>query len=260
MAEFTSTVTTHETDIDSSGKQSTKDIIATTAPAATTQYEHADWLLSTALPSATIAVFDIVGNYAQGIFLSIHRITNEGGQDVVVETEHSKTLLGPGRSIDVSSAQITISVPAGAVINDLNPPHGGYQLLCCSIVVAQASAARLSGTDTPAPSLKTPGGGGGGGNGDGGNGGGPNGGGGKPQPKPDPPPSDLDALKQLEAEAKAIRDKLDIARRHGQGHAADQQEQLLKLVERHIGEAAIALAIKEIEQLGRDAKKRGGGS
>jgi len=258
MAEFTSTVTTNETDVDSSGKQSTKHTTATTAPAQTNQYEHADWLLSRALPSATIAFFDVAGNYAQALFLGIHRITNESGQDVIVETEHSKTRVGPSRSIDVSSAQVTISVPPGLVIDDSKPPHGTYQLLCCSIAVAQASAARLSGTDTPAPSLKTPSGGGGGGGGNGGNGGGPNGGGGKPQPKPDPPPTDLDALKKLQAEAKAIRDKLAIARQYGQADAADHQEQLLGLVERHIGQAAIALAIREIEQLGRDAQQHGG--
>jgi len=253
MAEFTSTVTTNETDGDSSGKQSTKHTTATTAPAQTNQYEHADWRLSRALPSATIAFFDVAGNYAQAIFLGIHRITNESDQDVIVETEHSKTRLGPSRSIDVSSAQVTISAPPGVVIDDSKPPHGIYQLLCCSIAVAQASAARLSGTDTPAPSLKTPSGGGGGGNG-----GGSNGGGGKPQHKPDPPPSDLDALKKLQAEAKAIRDKLAIARQYGQADAADRQEQLLGLVERHIGQAAIALAIIEIEQLGRDAQQQGG--
>jgi hypothetical protein len=107
--------------------------------------------------------------------------------------------------------------------------------------------------------MKTPSGGGGGGGNGGGGGGGGNGGG-NPQPKPDSPPSDLDALKKLQAEAKAIRDKLAIARQYGQAHAADHEEQLLGLVERHIGEAAIALAKKEIEQLGKDAQQHGGGA
>lgn len=149
MAQYNSTVTTNETDVDSSGKKSTKDITATTAPAQTNQYEHADWRLSSALPSATIAFFDVAGSYAQAIFLGIHRITNEWNQDVIVETEHFKTRVGPSRSIDVSSAQVTISAPPGVGIDDANPPHGTYMLLCCSIAVAQASAAKLTGTDHP---------------------------------------------------------------------------------------------------------------
>ena len=256
MAQYTSTVTTSETDVDSSGKKSTKDITATTAPAQTNQYEHADWRLSSALPSATIAFFDVAGSYAQAIFLGIHRITNEWNQDVIVETEHFKTRVGPSRSIDVSSAQVIISTPPGVAIDDGNPPHGSYMLLCCSIAVAQASAAKLTGTDTPAPSLKTPTGGGGGSNGGG------NGDGGNPKPKPDPPkpppPTDLDALKKLLDEVKQIEEKLALARKYGQAKAADHLAELLAIVEKRIGQAAIALADNEINQLGTDAAALGG--
>jgi hypothetical protein len=60
-------------------------------------------------------------------------------------------------------------------------------------------------------------------------------------------------VKALEAEAARIREKLKIARAHGQAEAAGQAEGLLALVEKHIGEAAVAAARREIEQLGRDA-------
>lgn len=49
-----------------------------------------------------------------------------------------------------------------------------------------------------------------------------------------------------------------MARKYGQAKAADDLAQLLALVEKRIGRAAIALADNEINQLGEDAAALGG--
>jgi hypothetical protein len=206
------------------------------------------WSLSVELQTCTIVFLDVTGDFAQAQFLAIHRITNEWTAPVLVETENYKVLLGPSRSVDVSSAQVSISVPQGVAIDDAAPPNGTYFLLCCSIAVAQASPTRLTSgsAESKDPAMKASNGGVGGGGGAGG--GVP----GAPGPKPGPD-SDLDKVKALEAESARIREKLKIARAHGQADAAAHVEGLLGLVEKHIGEAAIAAARREIEQLGRDA-------
>lgn len=220
--------------------------IVTTSTPTPSQYEPATWQLTAAHPSIRLVQFDIIGNFAQAIYLSIHRITNAWDQEVLIETDLEYMRLAPGNSIDVSSSEIILSLPTGAVINPAHPAQGTYMLLCCSMALAQAgSRPKASASDT---AMKSPGGASGG---NGGNGGGGSGNGDPlPGPKPDPS-ADLNALKALEEEIARINAKLDIARKHGHKAAADHLGGLINILNDKIGEAAIDAANKELTALGK---------
>jgi hypothetical protein len=225
--------------------------MATTAP---TLYDSATWVLTERQKSATIVFFDILGSWAQAQYLAIHRITNDWDKEVIVQTEHNFVHLGPANSLDVSSTEVTISVPATVVhIPPGDQPHGTYKLLCCSMAMAQAPAPKPAGASSD-PAMKTPGGGGGGG----GNGGGGGGGNGNP-PGKDPvpvPPDPMKPLNDLVAEKKKIEDKLVLAKAHGVPDSViNEINGLLKILDGEIGQAVIAEARAELEQLGKDIHK-----
>jgi hypothetical protein len=230
------TVTKKERDVD----------ITTTSTPTPSQYVSATWQLTATHPSIRLVQFDIIGSFAQAIYLAIHRITNAWDQEVLIETDLEYLRLTPGNSIDVSSSEITLSLPAGAVINPAKPAEGTYMLLCCSMALAQAGTRpKSSASDT---AMKPPGGGN---SGNGGNGGG-GGGNGDPPPGPKPDPNaDLNALKALEDEIARINAKLDIARKHGHKAAADHLVGLINILNDKIGQAAIDSANKELSALGK---------
>lgn len=211
------------------------------------QYQYADWMLSATDPSVDLVRFDIVGGYAQAVYLAIHRVTNSGPHPVNVETDKEILRLEVGNSIDVSATQVRVTQLhswAGG-----GPSKGTYMLLCCTLAVGQGAQ--------PKKDPSGHGGCGGGSSKDGAvSGGDPT-----PTPPTDPtPPNGLDALEALKKEVARIRAKLKIAREHGEDAAAKNVEGLLAILEREIGKAAIAEARREMDSLGKAVHDLGGGS
>lgn len=170
MAPFKSTVTTKETDTDAAGKTSTKEIVATTLPSTTNQYEHAAWSVDGG-GSQTILSLQPAG--VSALYLAIYRVSNdETSSAVVVQTDNAKITLAPGTSVDISSLNI-------AVVSQGTRAAGSYQNLCCSLAQQAVQPPKAAGTPGGGGGGAGGGGGNGGGNGGGGNGGGGNGGGGK---------------------------------------------------------------------------------